>query len=453
MKKILLFTLVAILFAACSKESLHSIYEVSVNDGEIISTKSSLFCDSTAIHSTTYLGDTYWENNGITPEFLKTIEGGDNKMNKCQIPEKILKTIPSMELALICLTHPLNLDFLLSNDEDYAIDFMITNFNVLSELLNREDGPLCLIKSYASINKENVYYQLIEAFAENLLKNDKFYEKMDMESIDLLRSVIVNKINNRKLKKNGLIPQHRINNLHSKLFGYDLISKASNTTNDNDEVLNSVITPFGKTVPFTIFPEMEQDSIDYITNWYVSRYNVEILEPATQKYNCHAYAWASSKLVWINDPVAYYTTNDLYFRSNSNVAIVVYGGDHSAVKQSNSYYISKWYNGPLVRHSPTNVPSIYQPNNRTNYSLPYIQGPDVVNTGSTYTYTMEPNMSYAMYTWSIPDQEEDRYEFLNQSNNTIQIKFRRGGVYLVYCSISNAHGEVVHTDRYEVLVN
>jgi len=34
----------------------------------------------------------------------------------------------------------------------------------------------------------------------------------------------------------------------------------------------------------------------------------------------------------------------------------------------------------------------------------------------------------------------------------LQIKFKSGGVYMLYCSISNAHGDVVHSERMEILV-
>jgi len=448
MKRIIFIILVVSSFVACSKDN------VSFVDSEVIlSTKSDEINEDCVIETVEKLDDTYWKDRGITPEYLKTIEGGLNKMQECQIPEKILKTIPTKELVQICLSYPLVFDFLLSNDENYAIDFMINNFNGLYELSNRADGPQELIKAYASINRNNVYYQLIEGFAENLLINSNFYEKLDVESVDLLRSVVNKKISNRNLRRNTLIPQERINNLHAKLCGYDLLSGASAVTaSSNDEILSSVITPFGKAVPFIIFPEMTQDSINYYTSQYVNIYQVQLLDSASHKYNCHAYAWASSKNVWINDPLPYYTNNDLYFRSNSNIAIVYYQGNHSAVKRkSDSHYISKWGKGPLVRHLPANVPALYQPNNRVNYSLPFIQGSDAVYVGNTYTYTMEPYMGYAGYSWSL-SEDESRYEIINSSGNTLQIKFKSGGVYMLYCSISNAHGDVVHSERMEILV-
>ena len=68
-----------------------------------------------------------------------------------------------------------------------------------------------------------------------------------------------------------------------------------------------------------------------------------------------------------------------------------YTGDHSAIKLKTvpGKYESKWGRAPLIRHSPTNVPSLYKANYRKYYkkniSPPSISGPTVVCSQETYT--------------------------------------------------------------------
>lgn len=261
-------------------------------------------------------------------------------------------------------------------------------------MANRTDGPDELINAYASINKTSILCQFIEAYAENLLSSSIFLSNLSSDAILLLKNVINKKIAYRSANGSLLIPQDRINNLQAKLNSDDPLFSSTNSSSysSRETVINPILTPFGKIVPYAMNQEISRDSIELLTEQYVKRYAVQLVDSASNIYNCHAYAWASSRQVWINNPVNLYTTNDLYFQSDSNVAVIYYLGDHSAVQRKaddSGVYVSKWGNGPLVRHAASTVPALYQPNNRVNYSLPYIQGVDTGYSGeNTYIYTM-----------------------------------------------------------------
>ncbi|MDR0575813.1 MAG: hypothetical protein LBG96_17630, partial [Tannerella sp.] len=141
--------------------------------------------------------------------------------------------------------------------------------------------------------------------------------------------------------------------------------------------------------------------------------NNDILDDASTQYNCHAYAWhlteGNTNKVWINQTMfgganlsKYWDESNGCFVPTTIEAnaekIFYYSGDHSAVKSNISgKYESKWGVLPLIRHSPTSVPSSYQPSNRIYYKRRYIIGPTMVCTsGATFTAI---NVSSG-YTWS-----------------------------------------------------
>ena len=125
---------------------------------------------------------------------------------------------------------------------------------------------------------------------------------------------------------------------------------------------------------------------------------------ASNKYNCHSYAWNISEggrqIVWMNQLDEYgrpniskYWNDGSYVEATESEAekIFYYTGDHSAIKLKTApgKYESKWGRAPLIRHSPTNVPSLYKANYRKYYkkniSPPSISGPTVVCSQETYT--------------------------------------------------------------------
>ena len=144
--------------------------------------------------------------------------------------------------------------------------------------------------------------------------------------------------------------------------------------------------------------------------------SIDLLAPASVKYNCHAYAWhlteGNSNKVWINgiiyqDPYtgcyvsngnletywsgAYACFVEVYSESEAE-KIHYYCGDHSAVNLSVAgKYESKWGPNFLVRHYPTTVPYT-NPSSRKYYKRippppPSITGPSSVCPGSSGTFT------------------------------------------------------------------
>ncbi len=117
--------------------------------------------------------------------------------------------------------------------------------------------------------------------------------------------------------------------------------------------------------------EMSNTEIITRTNAAVTLHPNAILRgAATNKYNCHSYAWYNSSLtndVWINATynnsfqLSKFWTNDLYVSCAQSSAEIVYysNGDHSAIVLPNGKYLSKWGPGPLMEHEYYDCPYDY----------------------------------------------------------------------------------------------
>lgn len=148
-------------------------------------------------------------------------------------------------------------------------------------------------------------------------------------------------------------------------------------------VIDSVLTPNRSIVEALIYPSMSQNEIRNINaevERYISENNLnaqKIGDPA--RYNCHSYAWhsqAANNKYWINktkrgssEPnLSKYWTDESYYllrmvtdgsipSSMPNGCKVYYAnGDHSAIKESNTKFVSKWGFAGLYRHSPKDAP-------------------------------------------------------------------------------------------------
>jgi hypothetical protein len=140
------------------------------------------------------------------------------------------------------------------------------------------------------------------------------------------------------------------------------------------------------------------------------------LGDATKSYNCHNFAWHLSKgggnIHWMNQTkvnlsanIQNYWTDGSYIEvCNSSQASTVFyfNGDHSAIISPtvSGMYESKWGALVKVRHSPTNVPSIYVGSNRKYYASTDISGvADPLCSGTRVLSA--PNITGATYTWSV----------------------------------------------------
>ncbi|TCO07124.1 T9SS type A sorting domain-containing protein [Natronoflexus pectinivorans] len=179
----------------------------------------------------------------------------------------------------------------------------------------------------------------------------------------------------------------------------------------------TLYTPNGSPVQTLIRSEGSTEWITITTNQYKVAYGEEnVLAPASQRYNCHNYAWhmseGNTEIVWMNQYDSYgnsnvwkYWTDGSYVETteNNGEKIFYYNGDHSAIKSKTvaGKYESKWGSAPLMRHYPTQGPSIYEMSYRRYYKLAYaISGPTTICDEAPYSINNLPSVDAINWTTS-----------------------------------------------------
>ena len=142
------------------------------------------------------------------------------------------------------------------------------------------------------------------------------------------------------------------------------------------EVLTYIYTPKGNIVPDTYLisgytnPSLTEAQMQYLQNRMNVLYDgAQIIGNIDYRYNCHAYAWHLSENpnyepVWVGRHTT--TAEDKYWNDGSYVCVpedistkVSYHsiGNHSAIREDNVWYKSKWGGWFLVKHHPNAVPN------------------------------------------------------------------------------------------------
>lgn len=138
-----------------------------------------------------------------------------------------------------------------------------------------------------------------------------------------------------------------------------------------------VKTPKGSSVEMWVWERDLPDSeLEDVTNYIKRNYpNAVMLRDATNRYNCHSYAWystSSSNPYWLNNPRPYMTdgsyqrvTSTTNFSSmpstvnnNSKIVWLDKNGNtiHSGIKNDSTTVVSKWGAGGLYRHKQNYSP-------------------------------------------------------------------------------------------------
>ena len=371
------------------------------------------------------IGDTLWQQYSNNKEREKAL----------QIPEDRLSHIPTNELLEICLDYPFLLEFLFCDDIQEGLKSLTTKFNGFRELIGRKDLPVFLLAKEQKLQKE------VESI---LLKNNQTKGRLGFKSLvvellllheDVFSYLTETQKNdflyildsNKKIKKNYPDIFGGINN-----YPEYLLFEIKNASNDKIQNYRlgpnyssvDIYTPKGTLVPDAKVltsgdVSYSPDEISDMANTLYIVYNeAQLIEPPTYKMNNWGYTWYTSETtqkVIIGYSNLYADTvfwgDKSYIEVPEEIATKVkYDpiGGASAVRESNTWYVSKWsFAGPLVRHHPNNVPDYYYPNsmNRKYYMRNpncSITGPALIVTGYG-TFSVQNLPSGFTTSWSISD--------------------------------------------------
>lgn len=176
-----------------------------------------------------------------TSEWTK-LANHEEMVNACQIPESILMSMSTIDLAKTCMSYPLFFEYTDFNDDSTAISTIIESFNGLRELNKRKDGTIALMNIYSQMpiqEKEGVVKEnnsvLHFEYIELLLSFNTFLNQLDRNGQKKLKDIA--------LQKYG----EKIN--HANIYGiygvsYSLLLGIKTITKMNPDINNKQIKDF-----------------------------------------------------------------------------------------------------------------------------------------------------------------------------------------------------------------
>ena len=343
-----------------------------------------------------------WEDNeGYSfPDSIEKNWGDLNSheemLDVCAVPEELLKSASTEKLFDLLCEYPLLIDmYAYSTDED-GIKAIISQSNIAQELLKRDDAARVLLNRYASLNVSDFYDEtsyggnswMLPDLIEGLLARPEIVGDFnDTQKEELLEEAK----RMRDEKSRDINYSWKADSFYEALVGNDTAKVIDvEVTYDKTPMKSQtrkaelyVRTPKGTKVTVLRRGEMSAYAIRKSNEDTKRKYpKATFVSTATQKYNCHSYAWYSrstSNPYWMNVPKAYVQDGSYRYigskaKANNNVVVYKYQRGpvddwlHSGVvyNYKNSTITSKWGSGPLMRHNVG-----YSPYNKDSNAIHY----------------------------------------------------------------------------------
>ena len=336
------------------------------------------------------------------------------------------------------LKYPLNFIYSAYNDPLVAVDIIVKNSPLHQELFSRSDAPQMLLRYFGqtsidadfrntlSNRSETCLAYANEMFFDYLLASRLFSGMFDRDQVKELQGIARRKFEER-LSGSEDFSEVSLAPLRMVLDG------ASTDSQTRSFYYWQWYTPFGIMLRAEARTEMTDSEINCITSYYTSNYpNAGMLAMASDRYNGNGYAWmindptagsnnsATTSNSWLcngddsgNDFADMWGYNAFYesVQSESDAERVYYGAyeDHTAIPTNNQKYISKWGNGPLMKHALAYCPysTTYLSYSRirttpTNGGLS-IGGPDSVVVNAINAYSFSASLRGITLNWSAED--------------------------------------------------
>lgn len=342
----------------------------------------------------------------------KKLDSYSERLEKCQIPKDVLPHLDTPQLVDLCMEYPFLMNIYVFGDPFYGYDVLFDDFNGIRELFGREDAYECITNAYADMLGENyVYmklkvktpyeigeYKFLVSFLELTLGNKKLIAGQDTESKQKALGLLTDgfeKLLETEEEYNHYYALANIcarENIESSIKGkkseYDyksLLNKSrlgklgyvdsliSRPIGNYDGRRAYTLTPNGSKVRILVDrQEFTQEYINSYTSYYQDIFPEAILlEPSTNIYNCHAYAWHMTEggfTCWVGeypeDEYIYMTDGSfievdegpaprkISYRNKNNKL-----NEHSAVATNKpGIVISKWGPFPLMEHKTLECP-------------------------------------------------------------------------------------------------
>lgn len=291
-----------------------------------------------------------------------------------QIPRDELKKMSTEELITAVLEYPCFIDMIFYNTYQEGYEVVRDNFNGLRELMSREDSGEYLLEAYKNVefseimsisDEEEQFNESLQLlYLETVLAQPAVTETLSNENLEELENLVENNYEMQIENKDDTV---------SLSYSGYYESLAEQQGVELHDYTTSVKTPRGSSV--SVIVRTGTDTA--YTNRAAIKRSIESNYPgssvvgnATIKYNCHAYAWAGSTSVWMNNPSKYWTDGSYSLKSSNKPTATgqkVYypgsGREHSGnvIRLSGNQIRSKWGEQSVVEHSVGNCPYYFIP--------------------------------------------------------------------------------------------
>lgn len=112
------------------------------------------------VMNTSVTGRSTFSYDSVTnPEVWKTFMSFEEMMNATQIPEDILKELPTDTLVALCMNHPMANNYIYYNNQINGVLSVMKRFNGFQELKRREDAAEKIMDFY---EKMDIDYNVTE---------------------------------------------------------------------------------------------------------------------------------------------------------------------------------------------------------------------------------------------------------------------------------------------------
>jgi len=169
------------------------------------------------------------------------------RLNALQIPDDILSIIGTEELVIACLNYPAAFHYTIYDDEHIGLQKVISNFNGLRELFNRNGAGKYLIEHYKNAGAYGFiikdkrlnerYWPLRFLYIELLLSQKEIIQNLEAEDRLLLLETTLNKFSLKAQSKDMF---SKYDNMNSAL----IIVRIMASNNVEEVVSNSVYMKF-----------------------------------------------------------------------------------------------------------------------------------------------------------------------------------------------------------------
>ena len=413
-----------------------------------------------------------------------TVISMEDKFHACEIPEEVLKRMTTDALVRTLLKYPLNVIFSAYDNHLDAIELIFKNSALHRELASRDDAAEVLLQFFTRTSIDKSIKKSIqnksdfdltyvnEIFFEYFLASRLIPDLYNEENEPLLRDIALRKIHERRADTKTF-SEVSVQPL-IMILGEDPDEQSDGTADSANEPLRTSnwtwYSVFGN--PISVEQNRSDFTEDQMLNvlfYYYSLYPNSIVSGnPSNRYNANGYAWLIREGLdepysttpttynsWVNDivdnddhhQIEDLFNGDIYESCSASDAEVIYYPTyhHSAIRLASGKYLSKWAEGPLMEHYPSECPyftptdTLRYYRKRTTPMQKSISGQAqvIINHAESYSFQPVPDRSVIIQ-WSVENittHNTSSYVLNNASNGICSITFLEVAAYIIHLDV------------------